>query len=241
MSLRFIRNFLQRRLSDAVDAGKPLSVFLALAVQCDSRLRRYYDDLLRLDKRLKNDLPGFLDGFQLPSQGRAGGAGGESGAGQGRGGGVALPDSFRFQEPKRAARFPLRAASLAASLLLAFGLTYYLLSDKTQNFVDPPRQASLSEPTENPFKQIITPLKTSHLSQSEVIQSTVLTTTKPPIPDSLKIVKIDWNEKNLRLDPESIHHLAAKSQEMMSQIPLVDETYTLAKNTGLTGLFQKGE
>ncbi len=234
MSLRFVRNFLQQRLSDAVDDGKPLSVFLTLAVRYDPQLRRYYDDLLRLEKRLKDDLPGFLDGFQLSTQGRAGG---ENRAGQGRGGDVAIPDSFRFQEPKRAARFPLRAASLAASLLLAFGLTYYLLSDKPQNFVDPPQQATRQDPPENPFEQIITPLKTSLLSQSEVIQSTVLTT-KPPIPESLKIVKFDWNEKNLRLDPESIHHLAAKSQEMMSQIPLVDETYTLAKNTGLTGLFK---
>ena len=221
--LRFLRKFWQRRLSEAVDSGKPLSFFLSLIVRWDRESRCYYDDLLRLEKELADGLAGFLDEIPLSEA--------KTSLLQK----VNQPTCvWAFQENAYPRSFIARRFGFTATacvlLILGLGLLSFWMSGNFTESIGLGPQAVLSEHSaqsfsveENSFGQIIAPLQTSLSSQTEVFQTTFLSSTKLPIPESLKIIKLDWAEKDIRFDPETFHLLAVQSQDMMNRLPLVQD------------------
>ena len=122
------------------------------------------------------------------------------------------------------------AISACILLILGLGLLPFWQPGGFHEPAGPGPQAVLTEQPiqsfsseKNPFEQIIAPLQTSLSSQTEVLQTTLLTSTKLPIPESLKIVKLDWAEKDIRFAPEAFHLLAVQSQEIASRLPLVQD------------------
>ena len=221
MILRFLRKYWQRRLSESVDSGKPLSFFLSLIVHWDRESRCYYEELLRLEKNLADDLAGFLSEIPLAETK------------------TSLPqkvdqpaDVWAYRENVFHRSFAVRRIGLSACVLLIFGLGLlpFWQPDGLREPAGTGPQAILTEQPiqsfssgKKPFEQIIAPLQTSLSSQTEVLQTTLLTSTKLPIPESLKIVKLDWAKKDIRFDPEAFHLLAVQSQEMASRLPLVQD------------------
>ena len=220
--LRFLRKYWQRRLSESVDSGKPLSFFLSFVVRWDRESRCYYDDLLRLEKNLADDLAGFLSEIPLSETK------------------TSLPqkidqpaDAWPYREKVSSHSFVARRVGLSVCVLLIFGLgllPFWQPGGLHEPTVPGPQAVVTEQPMQsfssenNPFGQIIAPLQTTVSSQKEVFQTTLLTSTKlPPIPESLRIVKLDWAEKDIRFDPEAFHLLAAQSQEIASRLPLVQD------------------
>ncbi|MGL6226625.1 MAG: hypothetical protein ACRC10_08360 [Thermoguttaceae bacterium] len=54
------RTFIMQRISNRMDAGRPLGSFLSWLTKNDQQIREFYEGLVQMEQRFREDLPDFL-------------------------------------------------------------------------------------------------------------------------------------------------------------------------------------
>ena len=203
------QNYIHRKISDAVDTGKPLPVHLEWVVKHNKSARDFYKNLLHLKNQLVDDLPQFLNVDPK----------------------TCVLGKHEYSSKKTAVWSKLAVAVVLLLGLSIYGLIAYKNTENSEQIAV--IQGPITEPADDTgqvSKEIAYSTENLYLIVQPLRESIPLVphSMETVVPDSLKIVEIDWNESKLKLNPVAIELITEHSKEMFNQLPLVESTFAFA-------------
>ena len=201
-----LKTYIHRKISDAVDTGKPLPFYMQWFVKNDKSTRDFYENLLRMEKRFTDELPQFLSGDPK----------------------IRIPGKYAHPSNKTVVWNKL---TVAVTLLLGLSIFSLLAFKNTENnesvaVVHVKEHDKLGQVNHEAMYRkenlymVVEPLRESIRPVPHSIETVV--------PDSLKIVQIDWDKSELKLNPTTIESITVQSKEMLNQLPLVESAFAFA-------------
>lgn len=221
--ISFFQMFLKRKISDSSDSGKTLPSFLMKMIEKDPELREYEKSLRRLDEELSADFEAYFEQHSESYtrwKSQPGSVVDEiSGLSE------QLRDGFRPRISGKSVRRRVFWTSVAL-MLFAVGIT--LNPGGVQNSDNPQIGREIS-PVNGPqylhqsdWGVMVEPLKTTLISQAELVRSQLLPRGPDAIPGFFQVVRFNWENRNLQLNGNALDSLTSQSREFMEYCPVLD-------------------